>query len=307
MRSRLRRTLTGRRRGYHRRWRLALVLGLTLAIGGVVGAVTLSVIVGRLSPTKNSAPVAEPAATTKPRALPKRSVPAPAEGELPAQASIPIAPALNPPPVALPTTRRSAPGRLARLDPLPSFRPVSPSPPEAPAPPAPPSPIAVEQALLGDILKLIRAEHNPKAALALLDEHAGRFPESVLAPEAGMFRVEALLALGRKEEALSVLDSLPLAAMPSRNERLVLRGELRSAAGRWSDARADFETLLTIPKSGINTRSREVVERALWGRASARSHLGDEAGARADLVQYLREFPSGRFATRAAALLQDTP
>jgi tetratricopeptide (TPR) repeat protein len=174
--------------------------------------------------------------------------------------------------------------------------------------PAPPSPIAVEQALLGDILKLLRTEHNPQAALALLDEHAKRFPDTVLAPEAGMFRAEALLGLGRKAEALSVLDGLPLASMPSRNERLVLRGELRSVAGRWQEARADFERPLSVlTAAGIDARSREVVERALWGRASARSHLGDEAGARADLALYLREFPSGRFATQAAALLRGTP
>jgi tetratricopeptide (TPR) repeat protein len=173
--------------------------------------------------------------------------------------------------------------------------------------PAPPSPIAVEQALLGDILKLLRTEHNPKAALALLDEHAKRFPETVLAPEAWMFRAEALLGIGRKAEALSVLDGLPLASMPSRNERLVLRGELRSAAGRWQEAREDFERPLSVLPSGIDARSRDVVERALWGRASARSHLGDEVGARADLALYLREFPSGRFATQAAALLRGTP
>jgi tetratricopeptide (TPR) repeat protein len=185
--------------------------------------------------------------------------------------------------------------------------PGPPPPPEIPATAAPPSPIAVEQALLGDILKLLRTEHNPKAALALLDEHAKRFPETVLAPEARMFRAEALLGIGRKDEALSVLDGLPLGSMPSRNERLVLRGELRSAAGRWQEARQDFEKPLSGLTSGIDARSRAVVERALWGRASARSHLGDEAGARADLALYLRDFPSGRFATQAAALLRDSP
>jgi tetratricopeptide (TPR) repeat protein len=165
----------------------------------------------------------------------------------------------------------------------------------------------VEQALLGKVLKLLRSERNPPAALAMLDEHAKRFPDTVLAPEAGMFRAEALLGMGRKAEALSVLDGLPLASMPNRNERLVLRGELRLVAGRWQEARADFERPLSALNSLIDGKSPDVVERALWGRASARSHLGDEAGARADLALYLREFPSGRFATQATALLRGSP
>ena len=308
MRSRLRRTLAGRGRVFHHRWRLALPLVFTLAVGGVVGAATHSVIIWRLSPNKSSVPAAEPPATTKPQATQKRSVRTPAEADIPAQqaATIDTNP-IEPPLVAVPATSRPAPVRLARRDSMPPLRPGPPPAPEAPVTPAMPSPIAVEQALLGDILKLLRTEHNPKAALALLDEHAKRFPETVLAPEAWMFRAEALLGMGRKAEALSVLDGLPLASMPSRNERLALRGELRSAAGRWQEAREDFEGPLSALKSGIDARSREVVERALWGRASARSHLGDEAGARADLVLYLREFPSGRFSTQAAALLRGSP
>ena len=308
MRSRLRRTLAGRGRVFHHRWRPAWALVCTLAVGGVVGAATHSVIIGRLAPNKSSAPAAEPLTTTKPRAARKISVRTPAEADIPAQEASPID--TNPietPPAAVPAKSRPAPVRWVRRDSMPPLLPGPPPPPEAPVTPAPPSPIAVEQALLGDILKLLRREHNPHAALAMLDEHAKRFPETVLAPEAGMFRAEALLGMGRKAEALSVLDGLPLASMPSRNERLVLRGELRAAAGRWQDAREDFERPLSVPTSGIDARSRDVVERALWGRASARSHLGDDAGARADLASYLREFPSGRFATQAAGLLRGTP
>ena len=263
MRSRLRRTLEGRGSAFHPRWRVALPLVFTLAVGGVVGAATHSVIIGRLSPNKSTAPVAEPPATTKPRAPRKISVRTPAEADVPPEEVAPIdANPIATHLVAVPARSRPAPVRLARRDSMPLPGP----PPEVPVTPAPPSPIAVEQALLGDILKLLRTEHNPKAALALLDEHAKRFPETVLAPEAWMFRAEALLSIGRKAEALSVLDGLPLASMPSRNERLVLRGELRSVAGRWQEARADFEMPLSVLKSGVDARSREVVERALWGR-----------------------------------------
>ena len=73
----------------------------------------------------------------------------------------------------------------------------------------------------------------------------------------------------------------------------------------WREAREDFETPLSaLAASEMDAKARDVKERALWGRASARSHLGDDLGARADLALYLRTFPSGRFATQAAALLQ---
>jgi hypothetical protein len=190
--------------------------------------------------------------------------------------------------------------------------PPQPIPPtEVPAPAAPvieapaPSAIAVEQALLGDVLKALRKQRDPRTALALLEDYARRFPGTVLAPEAAMLRAEALLGLGRPAEALFQLDGLALGSMPNQDERFVLRGELRAAAGRWQSARDDFETLLsTGVSSGMDARARDVRERALWGRASARSHLGDDAGARADLAMYLQTFPSGRFATQAAALLQ---
>ena len=126
-----------------------------------------------------------------------------------------------------------------------------------------------------------------------------------------MLRAEALLGVGRNAEALSVMDRLALGALPNRNERLVLRGELRAAAGRWRDARADFDPVLAeLSGAGSNgpaRDARDVKERALWGRASARSHLGEEAGARADLTSYLRVFPTGRFAAQAAAALKGSP
>jgi hypothetical protein len=42
---------------------------------------------------------------------------------------------------------------------------------------------------------------QPSAALRLLDQHAARFPEGLLAPEREVLRIEALRRLGRTAEA----------------------------------------------------------------------------------------------------------
>jgi len=139
-----------------------------------------------------------------------------------------------------------------------------------------------------------------------------RFPGGVLAPKAARLRTEALLLLGRKNAALDELDRPAADGMPSSDERRVLRGELRAAAGRRQEALEDFDAVVrghsadeAGPGSIAASRSRERLERALWGRASARSHLGDNAGARDDLRECLRRFPHGRFAGEAGRLLDE--
>jgi len=185
--------------------------------------------------------------------------------------------------------------------------PTAPSDASNPAPGAP-SPIAVEQSLLGQAMRMLRDGHDARKALALLAQHAERFPKGALASEATMLRIEALLALGLRDQALSVLDRTPLASLPNRQEQLVVRGELRAANGRWRESKQDFDEALgerSLPAASVRIRNIQV--RALWGRAAARSRLGDQDGARADLDLYLRHFPGGRFAGPAASLLQGTP
>ena len=298
VRWRLRASLRFRSTRPRRLFRTVLVAGGLLFTGGVVGAVARPYWEHK---QPSVAPTVQPPAKLKAPA-PKRAMRAPAAAEVAEPTPAPVETDR-----AAPAVSQPAPVRWARRAPAAPIE--NPPPLEAPvllAPP-PPSSAAVEQALLGDVLRSLRAQRDPSAALALLDEHARRFPETVLAPEAGMLRVEALLGLGRRTQALSVLDGLPLASMPNRNERLVLRGELRAAARRWPEARADFDGLLAALASANDAKSRDLQERALWGRASARSRLGDAAGARADLASYLRDFPSGRFATQAAALLRGSP
>ena len=302
LRWRLRTSLRQRATRPRRFLRVALITSMVFLTGGVVGAVVVPYWEHK---SVGLAPKPEPTAKTTPKAARKKSMSAPAEAN-PAEAlTVPI----EENPVAekaAPVANHRAPLRLVsqRL----STPPPTPDPALPTEVPSPPSPIAVEQALLGDILKSLRKQRDPRAALALLEDHAKRFPETVLAPEAAMLRTEALLGLGRKTEALSELDHLALGSMPNQDERLVLRGELRASAGRWREAREDFEsTLSATGSSGMDSKAREVKERALWGLASARSHLGDEAGARDDLTLYLRVYPSGRFATQAAALLRGSP
>jgi tetratricopeptide (TPR) repeat protein len=192
--------------------------------------------------------------------------------------------------------------------------PVAPAGPAVVAPPPPsPSPLAAEQSLLGQALKALREGHDAPAALALLGQHAERFTAPALAAEAAALRVEALLTLGRRSEALSILDEAPIGSLPRPAERLVVRGELRAGEERWREAKQDFDDALAREQGkapswpAASPRSRDIQERGLWGRAAARSRLGDATGARADLDQYLRYFPGGRFAGAAASLVKDRP
>jgi tetratricopeptide (TPR) repeat protein len=170
--------------------------------------------------------------------------------------------------------------------------------------------LPAEQALIATALRSLRTSNEPEAALAALDDYRRRFPGGELAPEADRLRAEALLLLGRKATLREELDRTLTAETSASDERVVLRGELRAATGRWQAALADFDAVVRAHPAGsshgmeINDRRlRERLERALWGRASARSHVGDDAGARADLREYLERFPDGRFAAQAGRLL----
>jgi hypothetical protein len=134
------------------------------------------------------------------------------------------------------------------------------------------------------------------AALDLLDEHRDRYPGGLLRAEADLLRVETLVALDRRPDALTLLESLPLPSSPRGAELQVLRGELR-AARSCPRARADFDDLLG------RAIAPPVAERALRGRAICQLQQGGLDTARSDLQTYLRRFPEGPFAARATALL----
>jgi TolA-binding protein len=151
---------------------------------------------------------------------------------------------------------------------------------------------------LAQAVSLLRGKHDAPAALAALDDYLARFPVGALAPEARVARVDALLLLGREDEALGALEQLPLDAHRRSTELQLIRGELRARTdcGR---AEADFTAVLARVQSGA------LEERALYGRAACRSTLGRTSGAADDLRQYVERFPTGTHAGWARRWLEN--
>ena len=186
-----------------------------------------------------------------------------------------------------------------------------------PAKPAPPEPEAQAQAqaqvqvseeailkesqALGAAMARLRQAHDPAGALTLLDSYRQQFPHGLLQPEAELLRINALLGVGKRREALTALDQRPLADDTPRGMELrVTRGELRAEAGRCAEALTDFT-------AAIGQVQGELLERGLYGSSSCRAQGGDPAGARADLTEYLRRFPTGRFSAAARRSLTALP
>jgi tetratricopeptide (TPR) repeat protein len=227
------------------------------------------------------APVHAPAATTRP-----------AEAR-PAEASVPsvpehVLPDVAPPTAGARTLRRASAGRVGA-----STR-VAAAQSAAPAE----DPVVAESRLLAEALAALRQGRDPQHALRTLDQYDQRFPTGSLSPEAAAARIDALLALGRKGQALARLEALSFERLPRAAEMQVLRGELRAGRGNLTGAVDDFESALSWPGAPA-----AVIERALYGRSSCRSRMGDQAGARTDLQEYMRRFPRGRFAAPAGHAL----
>jgi TolA-binding protein len=331
---RIRNSLRRRREWNRRGLRLALVGALVFLAGSVVGAIAVPL----LRSLPHPAPL-EPAETHLPLQAvhhSRRRVTAPAIPSAPADqplalAEPPAVPAPAVPPESKPVAASDTSTKtevalapvatVARASNVLALRPSS-TVPRNRAPLAEPTslepmprveaspPLPDEHSLLTTAVRTLRMAHDPASALAALDDYRARFPGGALAPEAAMLRAEAFLQIGRKGDALAELDRLSLAQMPNSDEPHVLRGELRAAVGRWREALADFDVVLrgrAEQNADIGTPTDAKVhgrlERALWGRALARSRLGDDAGARADLRECLRLFPRGRFAPEAARLL----
>ena len=294
--------------------KVALTVGLAFCMGGVVGAG-----VWPFWPKKDPSIVAGPRPAMAPdtkRGKAGTATPAPGRVErVPDETKPGLEDAVHrePQPFIDVSTAAASPAKHRAAVRFASLKAPTPLPAPSLAPELAPKPvvasaIAVEQALLGQAVRTLRNDHDAREALSLLAQHADRFPEGALAAEETMVRIEALLVLGQRDEALAILDKVPLASLPNRDEQLVVRGELRAANQRWRESKQDFDEALAphaLPSASAKVRTLQ--ERALWGRASARSRLGDQAGARTDLDLYLRYFPGGRFAGSAASLLKGMP
>lgn len=265
--------------------RFSLAVVLFLSGGGVVMSATL---LGRWAPFRRAPATAATTPVTPAPVHRRAAAPATPPATAVVVAPEPLAPAVQP-------LRRASPPRAAAAAPTPL-----PEADLAPAAATPaPSAIGEEAALVGAALRSLREQGDPAGALALLDEHDGRFSQTgALSDEARTTRVEALLRLGEHGRALALLDQHAPRPSGRGRELLASRGELRADAGRCREAVADFDALLED-----ETTSDGVTERALYGRAACRARLGAGDDARANLEAYVTRFPTGQFVARARASL----
>jgi hypothetical protein len=161
-------------------------------------------------------------------------------------------------------------------------------------------PLAREAALLGAAIRALRVDGDAAAALSRLARYEAEHPDGALAAEALRVRVEALMQLGRRAEALVVLDESSVPTDEGGAELRLVRADLRLAAGRARAALSDYE--------GIDPgdRSDALVARSLFGQARCWHALGDAARTLAALDRYLAAFPLGRDAPAARALRDET-
>lgn len=219
--------------------------------------------------------------------------PAPAGPVPPAEAgpsSVP--PAVEPAPLPAPSS-----SWMPAPDPAP--RPAR-GAPTAALPPPPPSQLSQEAQLLNVAMVQLRQRRDGAAALATLNDYVARYPRGMLADEARGARIDALLLLQRKNDALRALEAARLEPVGRGQELLVIRGELRARRDCGSAIR-DFELVLE------RAAPAPLQERALFGRAVCRRRQGDEQGARADADAYLTRFPAGRFEASVRRLADGDP
>lgn len=290
-------------------WRLVVAALLIMATGGVVGAALNR---WRRAQAVTTAAVESPAAVVRSKEARhrRRSGHAPAAVEasesavppaLPALDRIdsPTAPALDPTvePMALtspvPVAAAVSPGASASPSPNASAS-VRRAPARAAATPA----VKDGANLVAAAFRELRSGGNAAAALRALDQYERRFPDGVLRDEARMARVEALLTLDRRQEALRLLEAFDARSGTLTREARATRGELRAESGRCAQAVRDFDALVAV-RDGDGPGGR-----ALYGRASCRLRAGDRQAARQDLTRYLSLHPNDPLSANARRVLQ---
>jgi len=260
-------------------------IGIGVTVAAVSGTAYL-VTRRPTSPTVVSSTIVAPPTVSRPEAPIKISAPA---------ADVVAELDEEPAPAALrPSTRLNRAERPRRA--------ASPAAPTAVAPaPIEESSLLGESKMLGQALNALHQKRDANAALETLSAYEARFPKGLLGEEAQAAKVDALIALSRRSEALALLDRVTFSRLARGGELRAVRGELRAASGRCREASADFAWALDHQPTTATT------ERALFGRAACRQTLRDLEGARADYGEYLERFPAGKFAAAAHAALRDLP
>jgi TolA-binding protein len=166
----------------------------------------------------------------------------------------------------------------------------------APVASAASSRLGQEAASLEAALSALKAggKDNASRALQGIDQHLQKFPRGALELEARVARVDALLVLGRRQEAGRELSALPIENVGRKNELRLIRAELRAD----DDCRAALNDFQVLVDQSLPTAW---AERALFGRGACLLKLGDKAAADRDFTRYLERFPNGRFAGQIRA------
>jgi hypothetical protein len=280
--------------GPRARWHVWVAASMLLLVGGVAGAGVATYVMKRppapAAPSERLGESSMVARARAPRAAPLEASPPPVPPAVAADER-PSAP------VEAPNNLRrggAAAQRAATV--VPPSPPVVAAPASSPLEPSPSGP-AAEATMLRAALAALNRDRNPAAALSSLDRYDARFPSGMLRGEATLARARSLRELGRDDELLALLEHTSFDGVARGAELRVLRGELRMTRGRFAQALDDFQAVLAAGGPG------SVQERALFGLASCRTRLGDEAGARAELRRFLEQFPASARAAEVRAAL----
>jgi hypothetical protein len=205
------------------------------------------------------------------------------------------------PPASSRTIELAPPSRLALGTPRRQHRSPAASQPviaatseRAPSPSSAIDPVALEAA---ELARGIAQKQRGELALAAstLERYRSSHPHGLFVAEATLAQLDAELGLGRKAEALALLQHLgDSPTMPRRDELRLLRAELESQTGQCAAALPAFENALNAPA---------LAERALYGRANCLRALGRPDESRRAFEAFLARYPQGRLAIDARRAL----
>ncbi len=148
---------------------------------------------------------------------------------------------------------------------------------------------------------LLRQLRDPARAAAAFRDYQRRYPHGALRPEVDLFLVETLLEASRLDEAgLEIERFLAFHSASERREEVrLLRAHVTREKGDCRRAAADYDAL--------SIDAGRVGDEALYFSAYCRGKVGDRAGARRRLTDYLARFPAGRYRGDAVRALGDSP